>query len=184
MQTAGLWPGNCVQNWNDSNNVGILQSLHWVGPTDAHTGTENTSYPSLSRSTDNAESDILDPIITGDERRCHHWELKSKQQSMEWQHMNSPSKKVKTKPSGGKVMYTVVWDKKGLLLPDFLKPSQTINSDCCITALTKLKTQTSRVRREKTTTFFFQHSNARPHTSLKTVEHDAYFGWIVLPHPL
>jgi histone-lysine N-methyltransferase SETMAR len=33
------------------------------------------------------------------------------------------------------------------------------------------------------TTFLLQHDNARPHTSLKTLEHVVKFGWTVLPHP-
>ena len=89
--------------------------------------------------------------------------------------MNSPSKKkFKTLPSAGKVMCTVFWDRKGVILLDFLEPRQTINSDHYIVTLTKLKARISRVR---------QHDNARSHTSLKTVEHIANLGWTVLPHP-
>jgi len=36
---------------------------------------------------------------------------------------------------------------------------------------------------EKKTTFLLQHGNARPHTSLKTVEHTVNLGWTVIPHP-
>jgi len=73
---------------------------------------------------------FLDCIITDDETWCHHYEPESKQQSMEWRHVNSPSKKkFKTLPSAGKVMCTVFWDRKGVILLDFLKPEQTINSD-------------------------------------------------------
>jgi len=36
---------------------------------------------------------FLDHIITSDETWCHHYELESKRQSMEWRHVNSPSKK-------------------------------------------------------------------------------------------
>jgi len=49
--------------------------------------------------------------------------------------------------------------------------------------LTKMKTSTSRVKPEKTT-FVLQHSNSRPHISLKTMEHTAVFGWAVLPFAL
>jgi len=49
--------------------------------------------------------------------------------------------------------------------------------------LTKLKARISRVRPEKKTTFLLQHDNARPHTSLKTVEHTVNLGWTVIPHP-
>jgi len=104
---------------------------------------------------------------------------------MEWQHVNSPSKKkFKTLPSAGKVMCTVFWNRKGVILLDFLEPGQTINSDRYIGTLTKLKAWISRVRPEKKTTFLLQHDNTRPHTSLKTVEHTANLRWTVLPHPL
>ena len=79
-------------------------------------------------------------------------------------------------------MCTVFWDRKGVILPDFLEPGQTINSDRYIATLTKLKARISRVRSEKKTTFLLQH-DVRPHTSLKTVEHIANLGWTVLPHP-
>ena len=78
-----------------------------------------------------AEGDsFLDRIITGDETWCHHYEPESKRQSMKWRHVKSPSKKkFKTLLSVGKVMCTVFWDRKGVILLDFLKPEQTINSD-------------------------------------------------------
>jgi len=98
--------------------------------------------------------------------------------------MNSPSKeKFKALPSAGKVMCTVFWDRKGLILLDFLGPGQTINSDCYITTLPKLKTRISGVRPEKKTTFLLQYDNTRPHTSLKTVEHIVKLAWAVVPHP-
>jgi len=59
---------------------------------------------------------------------------------MEGQHVNSPpKKKFKTLPSVGKVMCIVFWDRKGVILLDFLEPRQTINSDRYIAMLTKLK---------------------------------------------
>jgi len=132
-----------------------------------------------------AEGDsFLDCIITGDKTWCHHYQLESKRQSMEWRHVNSPSKKkFKTLPSAGKVMCTVFWDRKGVILLDFLEPGQTINSDPYIATMTKLKARISTVRPEKKTTFLLQHNIARPHTSLKTVEHIISLGWTVITHP-
>ena len=79
---------------------------------------------------------FLDRIITGDETWCHHYEPESKRQSMEWRHANSPSKKkFKTLPSAGKVTCTVFWDRKGVILLDFLEPGQTITSDRYIATL-------------------------------------------------
>jgi hypothetical protein len=69
---------------------------------------------------------------------------------MEWRHVNSPSKKkFKTLPSAGKVMCTVFWDRKGVILLDFLEPGQTINSDSYIATLTKLKARISSQAREE-----------------------------------
>jgi len=59
----------------------------------------------------------------------------------------------------------------------------TINSDRYIATLTKLKARISRVRPKKKTTFLWQHYNAMPHTTLKTLEHIANLGWTVLPYP-
>jgi hypothetical protein len=95
---------------------------------------------------------------------------------MKWQHANSPlKKKFKMQPLAGKAMCTAFWDRKDMILLDFLEPGQTINSDHYIATLTKLKARISRLRSEKKTTFLLQHDNARPHTSLKTMEHVAKF---------
>jgi hypothetical protein len=73
---------------------------------------------------------------------------------MEWRHANSPSKKkFKMQPPVGKVMCTVFWDRKGVILLDFLEPEQTINSDCYIATLTKLKARIFSVRAEKKAAF-------------------------------
>jgi len=59
-----------------------------------------------------AEGDsFLDHIITSDKTWCHLYEPESDRQSMEWRHVNSPSKKkFKTLPSAGKVVWTVFWE--------------------------------------------------------------------------
>ena len=108
-------------------NVEISQSLHQMVPTNAHRGTERRCYASLSGyiepMSNKAESDsFLDLFITGDEMWCHHFMPGSKWQSMEWQHVTSPSKKkIKMQPSTSKVMCTILWDRKGMILLDFLK---------------------------------------------------------------
>jgi hypothetical protein len=66
--------------------------------------------------------------------------------------VNSPSKKKFKMLPSGKVMCTVFWDRKGLIL-DFLETGQTINSDHYIDTLTKLRARISRVRPEKKTAF-------------------------------
>lgn len=68
--------------------------------------------------------------------RHHDYELESKWQSMEWQDVNSPSKKKsKMQASVGKVVCTVFWDRKEAIFLDFLKHGQTINTDIYIVIL-------------------------------------------------
>ena len=82
----------------------------------------------------------MDHVISGDEMSCHHYEPTSEEQSMEWQHVNSSSKKKLTMQlSVGEVMSTVFWDRKKMILLDFVEPRQIINSDRYIMTLTKLK---------------------------------------------
>ena len=70
-----------------------------------------------------------------------------------------------------------------MILLDFLQPRQTINSDCYFVVMTKLKASTSSQAEEKTT-LLLQNNNARPSTSLKTMDHTANLGWTSPPHPL
>ena len=72
---------------NDGDNIRILQCLCQVGPMNAHTGTKTTLYARLSGSIEQYQmkgDSIVDHIITSDETRCHHYELESKWQCMEW----------------------------------------------------------------------------------------------------
>ncbi|KAL4118897.1 hypothetical protein QTP88_011778 [Uroleucon formosanum] len=60
---------------------------------------------------------FLDSIVTGDETWVYHFTPESKQQSMEWRHSFSPQKrKFKVTQSARKIMATVFWDRKGVLL--------------------------------------------------------------------
>jgi len=50
---------------------------------------------------------------------CDPYKTESKQQSMEWHCANSSSKKkFKMQPSVGKMMFTVFWDRKAVILLD------------------------------------------------------------------
>ena len=64
-------------------------------------------------------------LVTGDETWLHHWDPDSKKESMQWKHPgSSPPKKFRTQPSASKVMATVFWDSKGIILIDY-KPAGT-----------------------------------------------------------
>ena len=67
-----------------------------------------------------------------------------------------------------------------MILLDFLQPRQTINSDCYFMVMTKLKASTS--SQADKTTLLLQNNNARPSTSLKTMDHTALPILAGLPH--
>ena len=121
-------------------------------------------------------------IVTGDESWFHHFDPEMKQQSMEWHHLDSPTKKKpKTMPSAKKIMDTIFWDAKGCILIEFLEPGKTINAARYLQTLLKLR----RALRYKCPgrKVILQHDNARPHTTLLTLEKIDSMGWEVLPHP-
>ncbi|GJQ68620.1 hypothetical protein Trydic_g17168 [Trypoxylus dichotomus] len=58
---------------------------------------------------------------------------------MTWKHLNSPTpKKFKVQQSAKKIMATVFWDMRGILLIELLPPKTTINSDINCQTLEKL----------------------------------------------
>ena len=81
-------------------------------------------------------------------------------------------------------MITVFWDTDRVILVDVMARGETINSDAYIKTLQKIKQRYRRVRPNRNPgDMLIQHDNARPHTSLRTQEAIAKFGWNVLPHP-
>ena len=58
--------------------------------------------------------------MTVDETWVHYYEPENKAQSRQWVGPGSPRpKKFKTQPSAGKVMATVFWDAKGVIMLAF-----------------------------------------------------------------
>jgi len=58
------------------------------------------------------------------------------------------------------------------------------NPSTCITTPQHRPRLKLTVRPEKATNFLLPRNNARPHTNLKSIEHNASLGWTILPHPL
>jgi len=74
----------------------------------------------------------LSHVVTGNETWVPHDAPKSKQQSMEWRHTSSPTKtKFKQTTSTPKFTCTIFWDRKVVLLVDFLPQGSTINAGVC-----------------------------------------------------
>jgi hypothetical protein len=77
--------------------------------------------------------DFLSCIVTGDGAWVSNITPESKQQSMEWRHTSLPiKKKFKQTISTCRIICTVFWDRKHVLLVELLPQDSTINAgDCC-----------------------------------------------------
>ena len=72
---------------------------------------------------------MLERIVTGDETWVHCYQLETTQASRQWKHKESPIlTKFKVVPSASKVMSTVFWDMRGVLLVEFQEHGRTVNT--------------------------------------------------------
>ena len=72
---------------------------------------------------------MLERIVTGDETSVHHYQPETKQASKQWKHRESPTPtKFEVVSSASKVMATVFWDMRGVLLVEFQKHARTVNA--------------------------------------------------------
>ena len=74
-----------------------------------------------------SKDDFLLRLVTVDETWIHYYEPENKAQSRQWVGPGSPRpKKFKTHLSAGKVIATLFWDAKGVIMLDFLPKRSTI----------------------------------------------------------
>src|ERR1700729_3253314 len=70
---------------------------------------------------------FLETMVTVDETWVHYNDPESKIASMQWKTPGSPTPvKPRAQKSAGKVMLTVFWDAKGVLLKDYLPRGNTV----------------------------------------------------------
>jgi len=69
-----------------------------------------------------AEGDgFLGRIVTGDETWVHYHQAETKKTRKQWRHTSSPKpKKFRTQPSARKIMLTLFWDERGLILEHYM----------------------------------------------------------------
>ncbi|CEF59878.1 Transposase, type 1 family-containing protein [Strongyloides ratti] len=109
-----------------------------------------------------------------------------KEQSKEWKNPNSPPpKKVKSMFPSNKVMASIFWDCKGILLIDYLPNGQTITGKYYSNLLDQLdeKIREKRPGLNKKKIIFHQ-DNARAHTCLTSLSKISSLNYELLPHPL
>jgi len=106
-------------------------------------------------------------VVTGDETWIHHDYLETKQQSMQWKHASSASpQKFKVQASAGKIMCTVFWDAKDVLLIDYMPHKVTVTGVYYAHLLHKLCVAIEQKRWGKLTeVLLVLHDNAPAHRS-------------------
>ena len=123
--------------------------------------------------------------MTVDETWVHYYEPENKAQSRQWVGPESPRpKKFKTQPSAGKVMATVIWDAKGVIMLDFLPKRSTITGVYYANLLDQLRTAMREKRRGKLSKgVLLQQDNARVHTRKVAMDAVEQNGYELIPHP-
>jgi len=114
---------------------------------------------------------FLSHVVKGNKTWVSHEAPKSKQQSMEWRHTSSPTKmKFKQTTSTWKVTCTMFWDRKGVLVVDFLPHGSTINAGVCCNTLKKLHHMIHNKRRGMFNRGVVMiHDNTCPQTAMKNL---------------
>jgi hypothetical protein len=114
---------------------------------------------------------FFDHIVTGDEPWVSHFTPESKLQSLVWHHPRSPStpRKFKQTLSTRKIMTTVFWDRKGVLLVEIMPQGTTINAESYCATLGRLRYAIQNRRRGLLSSgVVLMHDNARPHAAART----------------
>ncbi|KAG8236809.1 hypothetical protein J437_LFUL014075 [Ladona fulva] len=129
--------------------------------------------------------DFLSSIVTGDEMWVTHYTPETKRQLSQRHHTNSPpAKKFKTTILGKKIMVSVFWDQKGIILVKFMPQKETINAQrYCVTLKNLKRAIQNKWRGMLTNGVCLLNKNAHPHTALATKVLLDSFGWDVLNHP-
>ena len=100
--------------------------------------------------------------------------------------MHSPNKPKKFKQTllNKRMMATVFWDRKGILLTEFMAPGTTIMSEVDCETLTKLWRLIQNKRHGMLTKgVVLLHDNVRPHTMVCTNALIKLFNWEISYHP-
>ena len=132
-----------------------------------------------------SKDDFLLRLVTVDVTWVHYYEPENKAQVRQWVGPGSPRpKKFKTQPSAGKVMATVFWDAKGVIMLDFLRKRSTITGVYYANLLDQLRTAIHEKRRgELSKGVLLQQDNERVPTCKVAMDAVERNGYELIRHP-
>ena len=71
---------------------------------------------------------VIKRVVTQDEIWAHHFDQESKMQSKQWENPGSnPPKKFKRVHLAGKVIASILWDSRGVIITDYLQQGRTVH---------------------------------------------------------
>ena len=128
---------------------------------------------------------FVEHFLTQDECWVHHFEPETKRQSMQWKYSTSPApKKAKTVSSAGKVMASIFWDAKGIVLNDYLQKGKTIHGEYYAKLLRELRQAIKSKWPGKLTKGVLLHQdNAPAHKSLVAMSTVKNCGFELIDYP-
>ena len=124
-------------------------------------------------------------LVTVDETWVHYYEPENKAECRWWVGPGSPRpKKFKTQPSAGKVMATIFWDAKGVIMLDFLPKRSTITGVYYANLLDQLRIAIHEKHRGKLSKgVLLQQDNSRVHACNVAMDAVERNGYELIPHP-
>jgi histone-lysine N-methyltransferase SETMAR len=128
---------------------------------------------------------FISHLVTGDETWIHHYDPETKQESSVWMPKGSvPPVKAKTVKSAGKIMATIFWDSKAILLTDYLSRGATINGAYYCKVLADLRYRLRNRRRGYLADgIYLLHDNASSYTAKIVKDALEPTGLTVVSHP-
>ena len=129
------------------------------------------------------KNDFLLRLVTVDETWVHYYEPENKE-SRQWVRPVSPRpKKFKTQPSAGKVMATVFWDTKGVIMLDILSKRSTITGVYYANLLDQLSSQSVKNAEINSLKAFCCNRTTRESTLAVAMDAIERNGYELIPHP-
>jgi histone-lysine N-methyltransferase SETMAR len=131
------------------------------------------------------KTDFVRRFITMDETWVYHYDPELRQQTAEWTEPGcSAPKQVKGSKSSKKIMASVFWDAKGILMIDYLQTGKTITGEyyCSLLDQLDVKIREKRPGLKKKKIIFHQ-DNAPAHKSALTISKLTELKYELLEHP-
>ena len=132
-----------------------------------------------------SKDDFLLHLVTVDETGVHYYEPENKAQSCQWvESWSQRPLKFKTQISAGKMLATVFWDAKGVIMLDFLPKRSAITGVFYANLLDQLRTAIREKRGGNLSKgVLLQEDNARVHTCKVAMDAVERNGYELIPHP-